>query len=68
MTNGYNLRTIRQIRGLSQMEVANKLNTTQPQYNKYETGKQDPTARVIIELSKIYNVSTDYILGLTDEP
>lgn len=46
------------------MEVANKLNTTQPQYNKYETGKQDPTARVIIELSRIYNISTDEILGI----
>lgn len=63
MTNGYNLKKIRQIRGLSQMEVANLIETTQPQYNKYETGKQDPTAKVIIALSKIYNVTPNDILG-----
>lgn len=49
------------------MEVANQLNTTQPQYNKYETGKQDPTARVIIELCKIYNITADELLGITQE-
>jgi transcriptional regulator with XRE-family HTH domain len=64
MTNGYNLRKIRQLKGLSQLEIASQIGTTQPQYNKYETGKQDPSARVIIALSKIYNVSADEILGL----
>lgn len=65
MTNGYNLKQIRQEKGLSQTEVAFRLETTQPQYNKYETGKQDPTARVIIALAKIYNVTTDELLGLS---
>ena len=64
MTTGYNLRKIRQMKGLSQMEVANEIETTQPQYNKYETGKQDPTARVIIALCKVYNVTADQLLGL----
>lgn len=64
METGYQFRQIRQRKGLSQMQVANLLNTTQPQYNKYETGKQDPTARVIIELCKIFGVTADELLGI----
>lgn len=65
MTNGYKLRQIRQEKGMSQAEVAFRLDTTQQQYNKYETGKQDPSARVIIALAEIYGVTTDELLGLS---
>ena len=40
---------------------------SQTGYNQYETGKNDIPTRVLIELAKFYNTSTDYILGLTDE-
>lgn len=67
MTTGYNLRQVRQKYGYSQTQIADYLETTQHQYSKYETGKQDPTARVIIKLSKFYNVSSDELLGLKEK-
>ena len=62
------LKDLREDRDLTQKEVAKLLYTTQQQYSLYEKGYRDiPTIAVII-LSKFYNVSTDYILGLTDNP
>ena len=38
------------------------------QYRRYETGINEIKASHIIMFAKFYNVSTDYILGLTDNP
>lgn len=51
---------------VSQKEICDYLNIKQPQYSRYENGKTEPRISVIIELSKFYSVSSDYILGLTD--
>lgn len=40
---------------------------SQTGYSKYETGENDVPTSILIELSKFYNTSVDYILGLTDE-
>ena len=37
-------------------------------YAKIERGEVALTADVLVQLSKLYNVSTDYLLGLTDYP
>lgn len=50
--------------GLSQAEVARRLQVTRSSVNAWEMGLNVPTTQYIIELSKIFNVSTDYILGL----
>lgn len=39
---------------------------TRPQYQLYESGKRDLPIDLLKELCKIYNVSADYILELTD--
>jgi hypothetical protein len=39
----------------------------QPQYCRYEKGFRDIPTDILISLSKLYNTSTDYILGLTDK-
>ena len=52
----------------SQAEIANIIGTSQSYYAQYENGKRSiPFERVII-LAKYYNVSLDYIAGLTDTP
>ena len=51
-------------RGITQKEIAEKLNMTQQQYGLYETGKRDIPALKIKELAEIYNISADYLLGL----
>lgn len=58
---------IRQKRKLSQYDMAEKLKILQPQYQRYEKGKNEIPLRYFIEICKILNVSSDYILGLKDE-
>lgn len=63
----YRIRDLREDRDLSQAEVAKVLRTTQQQYSKTETGKADISGEKLCLLAEFYNVSADYILGLTKE-
>lgn len=61
-----NLRKIRTSRNLSQEDVAAVLNTTQQQYSKYENGYNEIPVRHVITLCKFYSISSDWLLGLTE--
>lgn len=63
----YRIRDLREDKDLSQAEVAKIIQTTQQQYSKIETGKADISGEKLIILAEYYNVSADYILGLTKE-
>ncbi|MBQ9737270.1 MAG: helix-turn-helix transcriptional regulator [Clostridia bacterium] len=60
------LRDLREDNDLKQKEVAEILNTTQQVYSRYENGLNEIPMHHLVTLSKFYKVSTDYILGLTD--
>ncbi len=60
------IKELRQNKGLSQMQLANKLNISQSAIAKWELGKTEPTASALISLSKFFGETTDYILGLED--
>ena len=62
------LRDLREDNDLKQKEVADILNTTQQVYSRYENGLNEIPIHHLVTLSKFYKVSTDYILGLTDNP
>ena len=47
--------------------LADYLQCTQVCYSYYESGKRDIPTDVLIRLAKLYQVSTDYLLGLTDQ-
>lgn len=64
----YRIKDLREDSDLSQSEVAKVIHTTQQQYSKIETGKSDIYGEKLKLLAQFYNVSADYILGLTDEP
>lgn len=64
----YRIRDLREDRDLSQSVVAEIIKTTQQHYSKIETGKSDISGQKLILLAEYYNVSVDYILGLTKEP
>lgn len=53
--------------GLSQAKLADKLNLSQQAIGKWEKGKSEPDSEAIIKLCSIFNVSTDYLFGRTDE-
>lgn len=61
------LRDLREDHDMSQQQVAEYLGMKQPQYNRYERGLRDIPTDVLIKLAKLYNTTTDYILGLTDK-
>ena len=58
----YRLRELREKKGLSQREVAHLIGVTRAAYNKYGCGASKPVRR-LDELSALFGVSADYILG-----
>lgn len=62
------LKDLREDKDLVQKEIAALLGTDQRVYSNYETGKREIPTRFVIRLAKFYKVSTDYILGVTDNP
>lgn len=62
MLNLPNLRKIRKEKGYTQSEIAEALKIPQQQYSRYENCKNEIPVRYIIELSRLYNVSTDELL------
>lgn len=62
MNTGQKLRFLREKAGYSQEEVAKILGIGRTTYLKYETGENRPT-RKLNELARLFNVSTDYLLG-----
>ena len=62
------LRDLREDRDLKQRELAAYLCCSQQVYSNYELGQRDIPTDVLIQLSALYHVSVDYILGLTNNP
>ena len=52
----------------TQKEMAKALNCSQQVYSNYELGQRDIPTDILIKLSSFYNVSVDYILGISDNP
>ncbi|MDE5993887.1 MAG: helix-turn-helix domain-containing protein [Oscillospiraceae bacterium] len=62
------IRDLRNDAELNQTQIAQLLKTSQTVYSRYERNERDLPIDYLYELCKFYNVSADYILGLTDEP
>ncbi len=60
------LKDIREDRNLTQKNIAEFLNMKQQQYSRYENGTNEIPFEYIIKLAKFYDVSIDYLAGLTD--
>jgi len=62
------IRDLREDNDLTQKQMAKELNCSQQVYSNYELGQRDIPTDILIKLSKFYDVSVDYILGLSDDP
>ncbi|OCB00423.1 helix-turn-helix domain-containing protein [Clostridium beijerinckii] len=60
------LKELRLERDLLQKDIAQILNLTTSAYGYYEQGKRVPDSETIKILSNFYNVSSDYLLGMSD--
>lgn len=65
---GDRLRQVREIRGLTQEDLADRIDIGQSQLARYEAGKADPSLEVVARFSRELAVSTDWLLGLANEP
>lgn len=61
------LKECRKNKGLTQKQMANLLKITERGYQNYEYG-QEPNYRTLCALAEFFNVSTDYLLGRSDNP
>ncbi len=62
------LRDLREDKDLTQEQLVKILKMHKTTYTNYEQGKREPPFEFIIKLARFYDVSTDYIAGLTDRP
>ena len=61
------LRNIREDRDLTQAELGKSLNKSQQGYNHIEAGRAELKIDDLVKLCKFYNLSADYLIGLTDK-
>ncbi len=67
MNNYYpRIKDLREDHDLTQQQVSDYLKMKQSQYSRYERGVRDIPTDILIALAKLYETSTDYILGLTN--
>lgn len=62
------LKDLREDKDLTQEQLAKSLNMKREQYRRYENGINEIKATHLIMFAQYYKVSTDYILGLTNNP
>ena len=60
------LRDLREDHDKTQQDIAEVLGTSQTMYARYERGANELPLRHLIKLAEYYQVSTDYLLGLSD--
>ena len=58
---------LRREHGVLQLEIAAAIGVSLRTYQRFEYGGREPTASRIVALAKFYGVSTDYLLGVSDE-
>jgi transcriptional regulator with XRE-family HTH domain len=63
---GRNLKELRLERGYTQKHVAELLKINSVTYLHYEKDQREPPLSLLADMAKLYNVSTDYLLGLKD--
>ena len=56
------LRLVRKARNLNQQKVAMDLNISRESLSYYENGKREPSLALLVEMSRYFNVSIDYLM------
>ncbi len=60
------LRELRVSAGMNQTDIAGILDMQQNQYSRYERGERELPMHLFVKLAEHYNVSIDYMVGLSD--
>lgn len=62
------LRAVREDRDLTQAQLGEVIDKSQQGYNHIETGRAELKIEDLVKLCRFYNLSADYLIGLTDIP
>ena len=65
---GEHLKEMRISFNYTQKQVASNIGITERNYQRYEANDQRPSFDILISLADFYNVSLDYLVGLTKNP
>ena len=60
------LKELRIAAGYTQQQMADMLNIRQQSYTRYENNVGEPNLSTVVAISKIFDVSSDYLLGISD--
>lgn len=60
------IKLLREEKNMTQQELADKLQGAKSSIAMYENEERKPSLEVLLKLAEIFNVSTDYILGISD--
>lgn len=61
---GQRLKDLRKAKGLTQQQVADRVWVTKAMISSYELSTRAPSYEVLIKLSKLFGVTTDFLLGI----
>ena len=61
---GERIKALRIKHGLTQQQVADRIWVSKAMISSYELSNRYPSYEVLVKLAKLFNVSTDYLLGL----
>ncbi len=61
------LKELRLEHAMTQQEIANLLNIRQQSYIRYEYGTGEPSLNTLIKIARIFDVTSDYLLGIFDD-
>lgn len=64
----HRIKELREDKSMTQKQMAYMLNCSQQVYSNYELGQRDIPTDILIKLAQFHQVTTDYILGLKNEP
>ena len=63
---GKRIKQLRESERLNQLELAKKLNISNTTLSQYETGQRIPSDDIKIKIARMFKVSLDYLLGVSD--
>ena len=63
---GKRLKELREEQGLTQKQLAEKLNLNSVTYLHYEKSQREPPLAVLVEMAKFFDVTVDYLLGISE--
>ncbi|WP_426578917.1 helix-turn-helix domain-containing protein [Bacillus altitudinis] len=65
---GKRITTLRKKAGLTQEELAKKLNVTRSALSQYELGTREPNYDLLLKIADFFEVTVDYLIGRSDNP